>query len=306
MAIGDVEAVAGTDDIYYVDTGMYEVETYGSVYIIDAERPAVIDTGTGGDYDVVVDALDERGIDDLAYIVPTHVHLDHAGGAGFLARDHPNAQVRIHGRGVRHLVDPSRLVAGTKSAVGDQWRFYAEPEPVSEDRIEGLEDGDELDLGSHTLVAHEAPGHAPHQHVFYEETSDTLFTGDAAGLYVPSADTIRETSPPPQFDLDQARRDVSMLIDLEPETLAFAHFGPREFDADLLSDYKRTLVEWVEAVRAKREELGDDDAVIEHFVSHADEMTGAEVWGERKAEDEARLNTRGVLAYLDYRASQSE
>ena len=300
MAIGDVEAVAGTADVYYVDTGMYEVADYGSVYVVDAERPAVIDTGTGADYDAVSGALDELGIgeSDLAYVLPTHVHLDHAGGAGFLARDYPDAEVRIHERGVRHLVDPERLVEGTKAAVGDQWRFYADPEPVPEGRIAGLEDGDEIDLGDHALVAHEAPGHAPHQHVFHDETEDVAFTADAAGLYVSSADTCRETTPPPQFDLDQARRDASMIQDLDPDALCFGHFGPRDYDADLLDDYKRTLVEWVEAVRRKRDELGDDEAVVDHFVAHADEMVGADVWGDRKAADEAELNTRGVLAFL--------
>ena len=108
-----------------------------------------------------------------------------------------------------------------------------------------------------------------------------------------------ETTPPPQFDLDQARRDASTIAELEPEILAFAHFGPCGYDAEQLQGYKRTLMEWVETVRRKRAELGDDDVVIEHFVDHADEMAGAEVWGQRKAEAEARLNTRGVLAYLD-------
>ena len=298
MSIGEPQPIENAADVYYVDTGMYDVPQYGSVYVVDAERPAIIDTGTGGDYDAVAGALDELGI-DLEFIVPTHVHLDHAGGAGRLLEDHPDAEVRIHERGVRHLVEPDRLVAGTKSAVGDQWQYYADPVPVPEDRIEGLQDGDELDLGDRTLVAHEAPGHAPHQHIFHEPDEGIVFTADAAGLYVSAEDTIRETSPPPQFDLDQARRDVSMIADLEPETLAFAHFGPREFDADLLSDYKRTLVEWVQAVKQKRAELGNDEAVVEHFVAHADEMTGAETWGERKAEAEARLNTKGVLAYLE-------
>jgi glyoxylase-like metal-dependent hydrolase (beta-lactamase superfamily II) len=301
MTIGEPQRVESTEDVYYVDTGMYDVSEYGSVYIIDAERPAIVDTGTGGDYDAVSTALEELGI-DLKFVLPTHVHLDHAGGGGRLLEDHPDAEVRIHERGVRHLVDPERLVAGTKRAVGDQWQYYDDPVPVPKDRIDGLADGDQIDLGDRILAVHEAPGHAPHQHVYHDQKSGVLFTGDAAGIYVPAEDDIRETSPPPQFDLDQARRDVSMLIDLKPETLAFGHFGPRAFDEDLLSDYKRTLVEWVQAVKQKRAELADDDAVIEHFVSHADEMTGAETWGERKAKAEARLNTRGVLTYLDREA----
>ncbi|GAB7093968.1 MBL fold metallo-hydrolase [Halolamina litorea] len=299
MSIGDVSAVEGTDDTHYVDTGMYGTAEYGSVYVIDGDRTAVVDSGTGGDYDAIAGALDELGIESLDAVVLTHVHLDHAGGAGHLLQDYPDATAYIHERGARHLTDPERLVAGTKDAVGEQWSYYAEPVPAPEDRVVGLADGDRIDLGDRTLTAHEAPGHAPHQHVFHDPDSGIVYTGDAAGLYVPSEDAIRETSPPPQFDLDQARRDVSTIADLGPETLAFAHFGPREYDADLLNGYKRTLMEWVEAVRRKRAELEDDEAVIEHFVAHADESPGAEAWGEEKAEAEMRLNTRGVLAYLD-------
>lgn len=133
MAIGDVEAVPNSTDVYYVDTGMYEVEHYGSVYLIDAEKPALIDTGIAADREHVFGMLDELGVDDLAYILPTHVHLDHAGGAGYLAERYPDATLMTHEIGAPHLVDPSRLVAGTKAAVEDQWRFYDEPLPIDED-----------------------------------------------------------------------------------------------------------------------------------------------------------------------------
>lgn len=129
MAIGDVEPVPDSTDLYYVDSGMYEVEKYGSVYLVDAERPALVDTGIAADREAVFGMLDEVGVDDLAYILPTHVHLDHAGGAGYLAERYPDATVMTHELGAPHLVDPSRLIEGTKAAVEDQWRFYDEPLP---------------------------------------------------------------------------------------------------------------------------------------------------------------------------------
>jgi glyoxylase-like metal-dependent hydrolase (beta-lactamase superfamily II) len=305
MAIGDVHEVTEGDctDLYYLDTGMYDTREYGTVYILDAERPAVVDTGLGTSCDLIADALDEVGIgrEDLAYVLSTHVHLDHAGGAGFLAERYPNATVLTHDVGVPHLVDPSRLVAGTKAAVGDQWQYYVEPEPVPEDRIEGLSDGDTVDLGDRELAVHEAPGHAPHQVVFHDTRDDVVFTADAAGIFVPATGRVRQTTPPSQFDLEQCLDDAETIVGLDPEVLCFGHFGPVHYSEDLLAGYKRTLVEWVAAVKEKREELGDDDAVVEYFQEHT-QMT--QVWSEEKARAEERLNTMGVLGYLDHVAAE--
>jgi glyoxylase-like metal-dependent hydrolase (beta-lactamase superfamily II) len=297
MATGDVSPVPDCTDLYYVDTGMYDTPEYGSIYLVDAERPTVVDTGIGTNREYLFSAVDEFLDGDLDLILPTHVHLDHAGGAGFLVERHPESTVYTHELGVPHLVDPGRLVAGTKAAVDDQWQYYVEPEPVPEDRIEAVTHGDELDLGDRTLTVHHAPGHAPHQVVFHDDLDDVVFTADAAGIWVPSVERIRPTTPPANFDLEQCLEDVRAIEELDPETLCFGHFGPREYDTDLTENYRRTLVEWVEAVRQKRAELGDDEAVIDHFVEHA---ALADVWGERKARAEARLNVRGVLGYLDY------
>ncbi|XVH32569.1 MBL fold metallo-hydrolase [Haloferacaceae archaeon DSL9] len=299
MTRGDLEAVPDATALYFLDTGMYDVDGYGSVYIVDAEKPAVVDTGIGTNREYLYDALAELDIgrEDLAYILPTHIHLDHAGGAGYLAERYPNATVLIHEIGVPHLVDPERLIEGTKAAVESQWGYYVDPKPVPEDRIEAIGDGDELDLGDRTLTAYEAPGHAPHQLIFYDDRDEVVFTGDAAGIYVADRDEIRVTSPPAQFHLDRCLEDVSTIRDLDPAILCFGHFGPRAYDEALLEGYKRSLVEWVEAVRQQRAALGDDEAVIDHFVETTEL---SEIWGDRKGRAEARLNTRGVLGYLDY------
>ncbi len=297
MKPGDVASVPDCSGIYYIDTGMYDTAEYGSVYVIDADRPALIDTGMGTNRGRLYEALERLDVQP-EYIIPTHVHLDHAGGAGFLANRYPEATVLIHERGVPHLVSPGRLVAGTKEAVGDQWEFYTEPEPVSEGRIAGLTDGDTVDLGNRTLDVLEAVGHAPHQAIFRDRQEEVVFTADAAGIYVPQLDELRVTTPPPQFDLEQCHADVDMIRELGPRLLCFGHFGPREFDRDLLAGYKRRLLEWVEAVKKRRAELNQDEEVVEHFASTVPDRT-IEVWGERKARAEARLNTRGVLAYLE-------
>ncbi|GAB3041019.1 MBL fold metallo-hydrolase [Natronobiforma cellulositropha] len=299
MAIGDVRAVTRGDctDLHYVDTGMYGTAEYGAVYLLSDERPALVETGIGTNHDLVLEALETVGIarEDLAVIAVSHVHLDHAGGAGVLAEACPNAEVYVHELGLPHLADPSRLVAGTKAAVGDQWAFYTEPKPVPEDRLTALSEGDTIDLGTHELRVHEAPGHAPHQVVFEDPANDAIFTADAAGIWVPSVEVLKETSPPPQFDLERCLEDVAALRALERSTLLYTHFGPRE-TGEALAAYETVLTDWVEAVTAKREELGDDVAVVEHFAS---ETEMADVWGERKATAETAMNVRGVCAYLD-------
>ena len=296
MAIGDVSGAEDCPDIYYVDTGMYDVAEYGSVYIVDAERPALVDTGIGANYDRILAAMREVGVapEELEVIALTHVHLDHAGGAGYLVEACPDATVHVHDIGAPHLADPTRLWAGTKEAVGDQVQYYAEPKPVPEERIVELTDGDVIDLGDHTLEAHHAPGHAPHQVIFHDPAIDGVFTADAAGLYTPSTDAVTVTSPPVNFDLDQALDDIETIRNLDPDRLLYAHFGP-EPTGDRLDEYAEKLDAWVDAVREKRAQL-DDDAVVDHFVETVDTP---EVWGEHKAREEVALNVRGVLVMLD-------
>jgi len=297
MAIGDVYDAADCPDIYYVDTGMYDVSEYGAVYIVDAERPALVDTGIGARYENILDAMAEVGIapEELAVIAVTHVHLDHAGGVGYLVEECPNATVYVHDIGAPHLVDPERLWEGTKKAVGDQIEYYAEPKPVPEERIVEVADGDEIDLGDHRFEVVHAPGHAPHQVIFHDPTVDGVFTADAAGIYTPSTDELHVTSPPVNFDLEQALADVETIRELDPDTLLYAHFGP-EPTGDRLDEYETKLESWVQAVREKRAEVGDDDAVVSHFVEAVDTP---EVWSDHKARAEVSMNVRGVLVMLD-------
>lgn len=291
MAVGDVETVEGCPHTYYVDTGMYDTAEYGAVYVLDAERPAVIDTGIGTNVDRVLDALAWVGIDreELAAIIPTHVHLDHAGGAGFLAEACPNATVFVHEIGAPHLVDPTRLVEGTRQAVGDQWEYYVEPKPVPEDRITPLSDGDQIDLGTHTLLGHHAPGHAPHQLVFEDTTTKAVFTADAAGIWVPTLGTVRETTPPPNFDLEQCLTDAAMIQSLNPDHLLYPHFGPAPMTA--LEEYPNVLQSWVERVEQAVNNYGSVEAAADALAAGPET---AAVWGEHKASGETKMNVHGV------------
>jgi glyoxylase-like metal-dependent hydrolase (beta-lactamase superfamily II) len=298
MGIGDVDAVEGVPDCYYVDTGMYDTPEYGAVYIYDVERPAIVDAGIGTNYELILDALREVGVAprDLEVVALTHVHLDHAGGAGFIAEE-TGADVYVHESGSKFLVDPDGIWEGTKRAVGDQIRHYAKPDPVPVDRIEPFHDGATVDLGDVELDVHHAPGHAFHQVVFHDAAADAVFVADAAGIYVPERDAVRETSPPPGFDLEQVVADARLVSRLDPETLCYPHFGDAPVD-DRIAEYVDVITRWVEAIAEKRREIGADDAVIEHFVA-ADDID--ELWSEEKAAAEVTMNVRGVLHYLDER-----
>lgn len=290
--------VDGFEEFHYLDLEMFDAPEFGAAFVVDGTRPAIVETGTGRRYDRILDALDELGIarTDVEVIAPTHIHLDHAGGAGYLADACPNATVFTHEAGVDHLVDPSRLVEGTKRAVGDQWQFYAEPKPVPEDRIEGVSEGDVIDLGNHELAVHHVPGHAHHQAVYHDQATGALFTADAAGIYVPETDEVMPTTPPPEFDLERALADVDSLRGLDPELLLYTHFGTRTDVTAALDEFERVLTNWVEEVARVRSELGSDEAVAEHFAAETDMV---DVWGEQKARPEARMNALGVLRYLE-------
>jgi glyoxylase-like metal-dependent hydrolase (beta-lactamase superfamily II) len=297
-------SIGPVTDWYYVETGMYDVTGFGCVYLFDGERPAMVDTGIGTNSEAILSAMGEVGIDpaDLSLIAPTHVHLDHAGGAGYLAEACPNATVAVHERGARHLIDPSRLVAGTEQAVGDQWQYYADPRPVPEDRVREITGGDVLDLGDRDLRVHDAPGHAPHQAVFESPADRAVFTADAAGIYLPGPATMYHTSPPPTFDLEQCLADVAMLQRLDPAVCCYTHFGPARA-ADRLGEYANALTAWVERVAEERARHSDDAAVGDAIEPGADAVAA---WGERKAHAEERMNVRGVLRYLDERQDETD
>ncbi len=301
MARGDLYEATADGTVSYVDIGLYDSPEYGSVYIIDAEKPAVIDTGLGTHVDVILDALERVGItrDDLRAIIPTHVHLDHAGGAGYLVEECPNADVYCYESGARFLRNPEPLWEGTKAVIGPRLPHYVEPKPVPEDRLRPVANGEKISLGDHYLVTHHAPGHAFHQAVFEHPASDGVFVADAAGINTPRIDGVRYCSPPSDFDLAQCLDDIELLRSLNPERLYYGHFGAVETDG-LLDEYADQQRTWVKHVKEKRAELATDKAVIEYFTERADTVG---IWDERHARGEEQLNVKGVLEYLD---AQSE
>jgi glyoxylase-like metal-dependent hydrolase (beta-lactamase superfamily II) len=200
-------------------------------YFIAAPRPAIVDTGGARSVPVWLDALAALGVRpaQVAYIIATHIHLDHTGGAGHMLRYAPEARVVVHPRGARHLTDPSRLITGARAVFGDNLEtYFGVPEPVPASRLLVVEDGATLDLGDgHMLRFIDAPGHARHQHMVFDAGASALFAGDELGECLPdvAGDYVMVDTAPNQFDPDAMLRSAQRLLDLRPEAILVSHFG---------------------------------------------------------------------------------
>ncbi|MBI4330859.1 MAG: MBL fold metallo-hydrolase [Chloroflexi bacterium] len=220
------EQVDGMQGIWLVDTAMYGVPRLSSVYLVEGERLAVIDSGDMASWQSVHGAIQEMGRQDadVSFIIVTHIHLDHAGGAAKLLRRMPQARLAVHERGARHMIDPSRLMASVRrSMVGA--KESEEMEPAPENRVLAVRDGDVLDLGGRRLRILGSPGHAPHEICIFDEKDRAAFTGDALGLYLEGGRVVLPNAVMPDFDLASGLESIERLRALAPGTLLFAHFG---------------------------------------------------------------------------------
>src|SRR5438045_3371331 len=177
-------------------------------YLIEGPEPVLVETGSQSSVPALLAALEAHGVGagDLAGVAVTHIHLDHAGGVGDVARAFPNATVYVHEKGARHLVDPTKLVNSAAIVYGDLLdSLYGRLDPTPAERIHVLADGEaiEVDAGR-TLTTVDSPGHAKHHLALHDSESGLLFAGDAVGVRLPDAGVLRPSTPPPDFDLDQA------------------------------------------------------------------------------------------------------
>jgi len=239
-----------------LDAHQYGLPGRGAAYLVGTGPVALVETGTPRAAPYLLDALD--GL-DVAYVFVTHVHLDHAGGAGAIAARHPEATVVAHPRAIRHLADPRRLVAGVRDASPDLFPLYGEPTPIPEERLHPVEDGERFSLGGAAVIeAIHAAGHAPHHVCFFERSSGILFTGDAAGNHGIPVDV--PLTVPPRFNLDASIATLRRLRALRPTSLAYTHFGCTNDNPDArLAGYERELVDWFARIERLRWKRGPDE-----------------------------------------------
>jgi glyoxylase-like metal-dependent hydrolase (beta-lactamase superfamily II) len=269
----------------YVFPGVLEIDTLlggwervTAGYLVEGPAPVLVETGSQSSVPVLLAALADHGLgpDDLAGIAVTHVHLDHAGGVGDVARAFPRARVYVHPRGARHLSDPSRLVASAATVYGDALdSLYGRLEPTEASRVHALEDGEAVVLGhGRTLRAVHSPGHAKHHLALQDSDSGALFVGDAVGVRLPGAGVLRPATPPADFDLALALDSLSRFAACAPSALALAHYGALPGSpSEALAEAAESLQDWASVARAAWQSGGDvEEALRSRFGPELDAL----------------------------------
>jgi glyoxylase-like metal-dependent hydrolase (beta-lactamase superfamily II) len=255
--------------IYCLDSG-YDGGGVAAIYIIrDGRDAALVDTAHNESLTRVTRALDELGIarGDIGHIFLTHVHLDHAGGAGVFAGEFPNARVVVHERGAKHIISPDKLVAGAAEVYGAETveRLYGKVVPVDAGRIISPRDGDEFRVGKHTIVCLDTPGHARHHLAFRDTEANIVFTGDSFGmsymeLVRPEGRCAILTTSPVQFDPAAMRASMRRIESLKPDGLYPTHFGRMPAKGAMVDSLYRQLDTYV---KIADESKGDLDLIRE-------------------------------------------
>ena len=297
-------------DVFQIDTQMAGYSQITAGYLVRADRPCLVETGTAPSAPVVRDALAALGVGpgDLATVVVTHIHLDHAGGVGDMAGMFPAAEIVVHERGARHLEDPSRLMSSARRVYGDDldWLF-GELAPTPAGRIRAVGERGSVDLGGgRTLDSYYSPGHAKHHVGLIDTTSGDLYVGDAAGVFLPETGDMRPASPPPDFDLPVALESLRLFGALAPQRLLFSHFGPVDEVAATLERSAEELNVWVAETRRARGEGLDPDHTVAMVRDrtrkrYAALLPGADPELAEKAErvSSTQANVEGILRWLD-------
>ena len=229
-----VEVINIAEGIDVVDSGYYS-QDFAAIYLLrQNSKVAIIETGTNYSVPVVENALMKSGLTllDVSYIVPTHVHLDHAGGAGELMRQCVNARLVVHPRGARHLIDPSKLVAGAMAVYGEEKfkEYYGEIIPIDANRVTEADDNFILDFDGRELRFIDTPGHARHHFCIWDKTTKTMFTGDTFGISYRDLDHqddvfILPSTSPVQFDPEALTKSINRIMDFKPERVCLTHFS---------------------------------------------------------------------------------
>jgi glyoxylase-like metal-dependent hydrolase (beta-lactamase superfamily II) len=293
--------------VLQIDTLLGGWERVTAGYLVTGPDPVLVETGSQSSVPALLAALAELNVDaaDLAGVAVTHIHLDHAGGVGDVARAFPNATVYVHEKGARHLADPSKLVASAAMVYGDLLdTLYGRLDPTPSERLHVLADGEDIRVGpNRTLTTVDSPGHAKHHLALHDSESGILFAGDAVGVRLPDAGVLRPSTPPPDFDLDSALHSLRRFADRSPTGVALAHYGLVPDPMETLEEAGETLRRWAAVAEKAWQEGRDIAAALDD--AFAAELVDTDPLNREKLEtlNGVHSNAAGFKRWLDQRAA---
>jgi len=300
-----------------IDAG-FDREQMTACYLVEAEAEvAFIEVGFNSSTPRLMEVLQARGWEpgDVRYVIVTHVHLDHAGGAGGLMQLLPNATFLVHPYGARHMVDPAKLEAGSRAVYGDAMfdKVYGVLIPVPQERVQVMEDGDSVQLGERQFHFIDTPGHARHHFCVHDSQTNSWFSGDTFGLSYREFDTengafLFPTTTPIQFDPVELKRSVRRLMATGPEFMYLTHYGrvgdlPRlaaamEDGIDKLAELGERYIN--DDQRTQKIETGLHEWLMAGLRAHGVDLPDETC--SRLLRYDVILNTQGVETWLDRRS----
>ncbi|HEU0276214.1 MAG TPA: MBL fold metallo-hydrolase [Rhodanobacteraceae bacterium] len=305
---------AARQGIHVIDTGFQRARFDAAYLVVEGAHAAFIDCGTNHSIPRLLAVLDAQGLTParVDWLILTHVHLDHAGGAGELMAQLPNARLVVHPRGARHMIDPSKLWAGAAAVYGEaeMQRSYGQLRPVPAARVVEAPDGFEVKLAGRVLRCLDTPGHARHHNAIHDPQSGCVFSGDTFGLSYREFDTdqgpfIIPTTSPVQFDPDALHASIRRLVALEPAAICLTHFGPVT-DVERLADELHATIDEMVALAHRLADARERhtklvaalaELYVEQAHRHGCALSGAAVRTLLAIDTE--LNAQGLEVWLD-------
>lgn len=297
-----------------IDTGFFRPRFDASHLIVESGRAAFVDVGTNYSVPRLLDALAAKGLTAQAvdYVILTHVHLDHAGGAGALMRHLPDARLVVHPRGARHMIDPTRLIAGATAVYGTEEvrRSYGDLVPVDADRVVEAPEGHVIELGGRQLLCLDTPGHARHHISIYDERSRAFFPGDTFGISYREFDTdkgafILPTTTPVQFDPGALHASIDRMLGFSPQQMFLTHYS-RVADVERLAGELHDQIDAMVAIAQaapsspqRHSKIAEDlaELYLRRAHDHGCRLDAAHVRDLLSMDIE--LNTQGLEVWLD-------
>lgn len=300
--------------IHTIDTAFQRNHFDAAYLVVENGRGAFIDCGTNHSVPHLLATLQQTGLtpEDVDWLLVTHVHLDHAGGAGALMERLPNARLVVHPRGAPHMIDPSRLIAGATAVYGEEemMRSYGRIVAVPEARVVIAEDGHRIDLNGRELLCLDTPGHARHHYCVWDARSRSWFTGDTFGLSYRELDSekgpfVIPTSSPVQFEPEALKASIARLISYQPASMYLTHYGRVGDTARLAQDLYEQIDAMVAIGRSCETRADRHRCLVaalralylERAQAHGCALDDAGV--EKVLEMDIELNAQGLASWLD-------